>query len=126
MSTSGYSQFAAQALDSHDAQALAATASIAVLALDLLLTAPSVIAIHSHFRNKKTKPRLYEDKDGVASEQSMAAYSAKIPKIVLAIFTIAGFAIATSLAVLTTLNRNENTTFVQNWLNVAQWVMKYH
>jgi hypothetical protein len=126
MSTSGYSQFAAQALDSHDARVLAATASIAVLALDLLLTAPSVIAIHSHFRHKKPKPRLYEDKDGVASEQSMAAYSAKIPKIVLAIFTIAGFAIATSLAVLTTLNRHENTTFVQNWLNVAQWVMKYH
>jgi hypothetical protein len=122
MSTSGYSQFGAQ-LSDQKVRALAA--SSVVLVLDFLLTAPSVIAIHSHFRRKKTKPRRYEDKDGVASEESMAAYSAKIPKIVLGIFTIAGFVIATSLAVLTTLNRNENITFVQNWLNVAQWVIKH-
>lgn len=95
-------------------------ANIAVLVLDFLLTAPALIAIHSHFRHKNSKPRLYQDKDGVASEESMAAYSAKIPKIMLTICTIAGFAIATSLAVLTTLD--QNGTFVQNWLNVAQWV----
>ena len=114
-----YSQLGAQVADQ---KVRAFAANVAVLVLDFLLTAPSVIAIYSHFRHKKTKPRLYEDKDGVASEESMAAYSAKIPKIALTIFTIAGFAIATSLAVLTTLNRNENSTFVQNWLNVAQWV----
>lgn len=120
MSPSDYSQFGAQVADQ---KVRAFAANIAVLILDFLLTTPSVLAIYSHFRRKKTKPRLYEDKDGVASEQSMAAYSAKLPKIVLAIFTIAGFAIATSLAVITTLNRNENSTFGQNWLNVAQWVL---
>ncbi|KAE8555903.1 hypothetical protein EYB25_000601 [Talaromyces marneffei] len=119
MLASGYSQLAGQAPNNQDVRAFAA--SIAALALDLLLTAPAVIAIHSHFRHKKTKPRLYEDEDGVASEESMAAYSATIPKVVLSIFSIAGFVAATSLAVLTTLNQNENSTFVQNWLNVAQW-----
>ncbi|EED23005.1 ABC bile acid transporter, putative [Talaromyces stipitatus ATCC 10500] len=116
MSTSGYNHLAGQ-----DVRPLAA--SIAVLALDLLLIAPSVVAIGSHFRHIKPRQKLYEDEDGIASEESMAAYSAKIPKIILAISTIAGFVIATAGAVLTTLNRNEGLTIVQNWLIVAQWAV---
>lgn len=120
MSPSDPSQFGAQVAGQ---KARAFAANIAVLVLVFLLTVPSVLAIQSHFRHKKSKPRLYEDKDGVSTAESMAAYSAKTPKIVLIIFTIAGFAIATSLAVLSTLNQNENGLFVHNWLNVAQWVI---
>lgn len=120
MSPSDVSQFAAQVADQ---KARAFSANVAVLVLISLLAVPSVLAIQSHFRHKKSKPRLYEDKDGVATEESMAAYSATTPKIVLNIFTIAGFAIATSLAVLTTINKNENGLFIHNWLNFAQWVI---
>lgn len=122
MSPSDYSQFGTQVADQ---KARAFSANVTVLVLISFLTVPSVLAIQSHFRHKKSKPRLYEDKDGVATEESMAAYSATTPKIVLTIFTIAGFAIATSLAVITTLNQNENGLFIHNWLNFAQWVNKH-
>lgn len=106
----------------YDSRSLAA--GTAGLALVLLLTLPSLFAITSHFRETKSKPEIYEDKDGVASEESMAAYSAKASKILLSIFTFAGFLTATSLAVLGTLNRNDDPMFIQNWLNLAQWVCR--
>ncbi|OKL56526.1 hypothetical protein UA08_08261 [Talaromyces atroroseus] len=111
----------AQEPDTYNAKALAA--GIAVLALGLFLSVPSVTAIAFHYRQPKPKPSLYEDKDGVASEESMAAYSAKTPKIILSVFTMVGFAAATFLAVVTTLHRNDYAIFVQNWLNVAQWAL---
>ena len=104
----------------YDSRSLAAGG--AGLALAFLCTFPSVSAIISHFREIKPKSEIYEDKDGIASEESMAAYSAKAPKILLSILTIIGFLTATSLAVLGTLNRDHDLTFIQNWLNVAQWV----
>lgn len=104
----------------YDSRSLAVGAS--GLALVLLLTFPSVFAIASHFREPKSKSEIYEDKDGIASAESMAAYSAKTPKILISIFTIIGFLTATALAVLGTLNRDQDFTFLQNWLNVAQWV----
>ena len=90
------------------------------LALVLLLTFPSVFAIASHFREPKSKPEIYRDKDGSASEESMAAYSAKVPKILISAFTVAGFLTAITLAVLGT--PDQDFTSLQNWLNVAQWV----
>jgi hypothetical protein len=104
----------------YDSRSLAAGAG--GLALILLLTLPSVSAVASHFRETKSKFQVYEDKDGIASEESMAAYSAKTPKILLTIFAVFGLLTATSLAVLGTLNRDHDFTFIQNWLNVAQWV----
>jgi hypothetical protein len=104
----------------YDSRSLAAGAS--ALALVLLFTVPSVLAIASHFRETQSKPEIYEDKDGVASEESMAAYSAKAPKILISIFTTLGLSTAISLAVLSTLNRDHDFTFIQNWVNVAQWV----
>jgi hypothetical protein len=94
----------------------------ASLGLVFLLTFPSVSAIISHFRETKSKSEIYEDKDGTASKESMAAYSAKAPKTLLSFFTIIGFLTATSLALLGTLNRDHDLTFIQNWLNAAQWV----
>jgi hypothetical protein len=109
-------------LDTQNARALAA--GIAALALSSFFTVPSVTAVAAHFRQPKPKPKLYEDRDGIATEESMAAYSAKAPKVILSVFTIVGFAAATFLAVLTTLHRNDYSVFVQNWLNVAQWVSR--
>lgn len=95
---------------------------IAVLALAVLLTVPAIIAVYAHLCHKKMRPALYKDKDGVATQESMAAFSAKTPKIVLTIFSSAGFGIAVALAVLTTVSRVDNLSLVQHWLNVAQWV----
>lgn len=105
----------------YDSRSLATGA--AGLALVLLLTFPSLLAIISHFREaKSSKSDIYEDKDGIASEESMAAYSAKTPKIVLSLVTVAAFVISISLAILGTLNRSHDSTFILSWLKLAQWV----
>lgn len=104
----------------YDSRSLASAAG--ALALVLLLTFPSVFAIASHFRESKPKSEIYEDEDGVASEESMAAYSATAPKIALSLCTVLGFLTAVPLAVLGTLEHDHDSTFIQNWLSVAQWV----
>jgi hypothetical protein len=95
---------------------------LAGLILVFLLTLPTSIGIASHFREAKQKFAGYEDQDGAASEESMAEYSAKIPKILLSIFTVFGLFTAIALAVLGTLNQEADRMFVENWLNVGQWV----
>lgn len=100
-------------------------AGITALALVLLLTLPSLISIASHLRNPKPKSNTYEDKDGIATEKSVAEYSAKIPKISLAILAISGLALSIFLAVLNIVGEDDGM-FVENWLNVAQSVSLRH
>ena len=97
--------------------------SLASAAVSLLLIALlTIVGVVSHFREPKSKPALYEDKDGVASEESMAAYRAKYPKILLSIFTVLGFATAVCLAVLGTLDHRLDPMPLENWLTAGQWV----
>jgi hypothetical protein len=96
-------------------------AGVAGFALILLLTLPSLHGIVSHLRGPKSKPELYADKDGIATKESMARYSAKIPKILLSIFTISGLCISIALAALGTLNQ-ETFMFKENWVNAVGWV----
>lgn len=102
-----------------DSRSLAA--GIAFLVLVLLLTFPSLIGIASHFRDPKPKSTTYEDKDGVATEKSVAAYSTRIPKISLGIFTVSGLSLSIALALIGIVGADDGM-FVENWLNVAQWV----
>ena len=103
-----------------DTRAFAAAA--ASLVLVALLTFPSVIAFVSHFRAPNPKSTLYEDKDGVATEESVAEYTAKVPKILFSLFTIVGLSTSIALAALSTLNRDLDPMLIENWVNVAQWV----
>ena len=98
-----------------------ASAAVSLL-LIVFLTIPALFGAVLHFREPKSKPALYEDKDGVASEESMAAYTAKYPKILLSIFTVVGFATAVCLAVLGTVDRGLDPMFLENWLTAGQWV----
>jgi len=91
------------------------------LALVALLTVPSILNIASHLRSPKSISEIYSDKDGVATEKSVQEYSAKIPKTFLGIFTIAGLGSSIALAVLASI-KGWDWIFVENWLNVAQWV----
>jgi hypothetical protein len=95
-------------------------AGITSLALVLLLTLPSIFYVVSHLRDSKPKPDIYEDQDGVSTEKSMAEYSAKLPKFLLGIFAIAGLGTSICLAILDTLR--DDSMFLENWLNVSQWV----
>ena len=89
------------------------------LSLVFLLTLPSVLGAASHLRESKPKPNTYEDEDGVATEKSIAEYSAKAPKLFLSICAILGLGTSIALVVLETL---EGIDVVESWLNVAQWV----
>ena len=104
----------------YDSRSLASGAG--ALASVLVLTFPAVSAIASHFRESKPNSEIYEDKDGIASEESMAAYSAKVPKTILSLFTVAGLLTAVPLGVLGTLDLDHDSLFIPNWLNAAQWV----
>jgi hypothetical protein len=98
------------------------TAAAAPLLLTAFVTIPALVGGVSHFREPKSKPGVYEDKDGEATEQSMAAYSTTYPKIFLSIFSVLGFGTAVALAVLGTLNRSLDHLFLENWLTAGQWV----
>ncbi|TVY89179.1 ATP-dependent bile acid permease, partial [Lachnellula willkommii] len=91
-------------------------------ALIFLLTSPSVFAIISHLRAPKANAEIYKDKDGAATPESMAKYSAKIPKILLVVLVVLGFLTSTALAVLATLG-HRSPTVVEDWLNAAQWFL---
>lgn len=97
-------------------------AAAASLLLTAILTTPALIGVLSHFRESKSKQEIYEDEDGAASEESMAAYTATYPKIFLSIFAVLGFATAISLAVLSTLDVTLDHMFLENWLTAGQWV----
>lgn len=100
-------------------------AGVSGLCVITILTVPSLIGIVSHFRESKSKSTVYEDKDGVATEESMAEYSTVIPKFLLSIFTTLGLLTAVALGVLATVNTEVDPMFLENWINVAQWVSKH-
>ncbi|KAK6580866.1 hypothetical protein PZA11_006354 [Diplocarpon coronariae] len=93
---------------------------ISSLAVVGLLTSPTVFAITSHLRSPRPASiNVYEDSDGIATEKSVADFSTKIPKILLAGFVIGGLGTAVALAVLAVVSGAEG--FIENWLVVADW-----
>lgn len=97
--------------------------AIAGTTLIILLTLPAVIGIISHLRAPKSKSniKVYADKDGTATPESMAKYSAKCPKTLLVIFAVLGLFTSIALAVLGTLGPR-TPMFLGDWLNTSQWV----
>ena len=86
------------------------------------LTIPAIIDHVARWREKKEKASLYEDDDGVATEESMAKYSTTVAKILLAIFTTLGLLTAIALGVLALVYHDEASFKIENWLNAASWV----
>lgn len=93
-----------------------------------LSTTPSIISLASNLvhskRRQKATNGTYRDKDGVSTEEETAQFSSTIPKIFVAILTIAGALVATTSAVLSTLPNvhGSGSGFVTNWLNASAWV----
>lgn len=102
----------------YDSGSLAAAicSSVVVVAF----TVPSAISTVSHLRGKEQKWTTYSDKDGVATEETIAAFSTKVPKTILMISTILGFGTSIALAILAFLH--PDGMMVENWINVGQWV----
>ena len=97
------------------------TASVVGLVLVSFLTLPSIVRSISHLRASKSENAIYEDKDGIATEKSMREFSAKTPKILISLFSVAGLLASIALAILDTIHEVDGL-FVENWCNAAAWV----
>jgi hypothetical protein len=94
-------------------------AGVAGLVLVFLLTIPSLAGVATHLRESKPQSNVYEDEDGIATDKSVAEYSAKIPKILLSVFAVLGQVTSIALAILETL---AGVDVIEGWVNVGQWV----
>lgn len=98
-------------------------ASIVVIAIS---TIPSTWRLVKRRRVKPTNDgKLFEDADGVATEESMARYSAKPFYTVALSVAIVGVATSLALAIYSTVKRDKGFTklcLTQVWLLSASWV----
>lgn len=97
------------------------------LALTAVLTVPAGKAILGRFVNKgyrRLASELYEDEDGVATEESVAAFSDRWQKYLIILLSIAGFALSVARALLNPDVYPDQQHFVQLWLLVASWVSR--
>lgn len=98
----------------------------ASFSLVVLLSLPSIwrLAKAPWRVNSPSSPALYEDEDGVATEESMARFSAKRQFVVIFFTAAIGIAASFSLAVWATVLRDSflDLTIVQLWLLFASWV----
>lgn len=112
-----------------DATSTSFIVSVASTGCVLTLSLPHLI--HSAKRclssNRKYQSidALYEDKDGQASEDSQAAFSDFIQRLVLIIASACGLALATVFAVVTLTHHETSNNIhlvVQQWLQFGSWV----
>ena len=72
---------------------------------------------------------VYQDKDGTATEESEAAFSDKLPKVIIYAATILGFATSITSAVLSTVwltaPFSPSSSLIVDWINVFAWVRPF-
>jgi hypothetical protein len=80
------------------------------------------ILVSSIVQTKKNgAARVYEDRDGVATPESIVEFSTKLPKILVGLLSLLGLGVSSSIAVLDTLGSKDGF-FMEDWLNAASWV----
>lgn len=100
-----------------------AVTGLTALILVFFLTVPSVVKLcKSYHRQKYSRINaLYEDEDGIATEETQKEYSATAPKYLALLSTVIGFIASVISASFTTINRTRNL-YVENWLLFGSWV----
>lgn len=96
------------------------------LPLIVLASGPSISRIlrlrgRPHPRGHDESPELYEDDDGVATDESQRAFSDQLPKILITATSGLGFLLALALAVLDSVERRDSLK-VESWIAFAAWV----
>lgn len=92
------------------------------LAVTGLCSIPAVSGLVAQLRKREPKQESYGDGDGTSTPEAVKAYSAKLPKALILVFSTVGTAVSIALAVLSTLHASEDDLFLENWLSVAAWV----
>lgn len=94
------------------------------LALVAISSAASLrrLGLRLHSTKDGQLPRIYEDADGVATAETMAAYSTTGPKIAICVLSVLGLGVSVALAVLGTLDDSDGF-LLENWLTAGAWVI---
>ncbi|KAJ4165019.1 hypothetical protein LMH87_006668 [Akanthomyces muscarius] len=98
-------------------------ASAAGLAAAALTTVPAVTAIVSQIRSRAPKDNFYEDQDGVATPESIAAFSNKASKFAVTFLAASTAALSIALAVLNTTDSSHGNLFLSTWLTTGAWIL---
>jgi hypothetical protein len=92
------------------------------LAIIALLTTTSIVRVLRHRQSltaSKKQTQRYEDKDGVATEESQKAYSVKVQNILATLISVIGLGVSLAGAVRATLT---GTNLISGWLHASLWV----
>lgn len=99
--------------------------SITAFAVVTLLSIPALYQIITRFRARKAQYQhlsgIYEDKDGVATEESQEAFSDFIPRLILILLSIVVCLDALASAVIIT-TRPDLPLTIEQWLQFGTWV----
>ncbi|TGO38380.1 hypothetical protein BHYA_0076g00310 [Botrytis hyacinthi] len=94
-----------------------------------LFTIPTAWRFIRNFKSPRVTNHeaLYEDKDGVATEESMAKYSTKRQFVIIFTSLIVGLLASFGLAVFATVVKNEfsHWSFTHIWLLFASWIFVF-
>jgi hypothetical protein len=99
--------------------------SIACLAVAAVLSIPAAHQFLTRLRAKSKQytevADRYEDKDGVATEESEDAYSDFLPRLILLLISLVACGVGLASAILTT-TRSHLPLSLEQWLQFATWV----
>ena len=65
--------------------------------------------------------KLYEDKDGIATEETQKGYSAAVPKYIALLCSLLGFSASVCIAVYSTVHPTLDL-YLEHWLSFGIWV----
>lgn len=94
------------------------------LAIAGLATLPGLSAVVSQIRNRTVKDNFYEDEDGKASPEAVAAFSQKGSKFAVVFLAATTAALSLAVSVLSTIRpgQGDEDLFLQTWVATAAWV----
>lgn len=106
------------------------TSSIAGLTALILVFFTSIPTFLRIFKRATSKARgntpndaskLYQDQDGIATEETQKRYTAALPKYLALSFSVLGLSASLGIAVYATVHPTLNL-YVENWLSFGTWV----
>jgi hypothetical protein len=102
-------------------------AGVSALALIFFCTIPSLSSTVRIFlvAKRNSWSEVYEDEDGVATEEDTATFSTRLPKFLIATLSFLSLTVSTAIAVLEPIGPTEENFSIENWLNAASWVVTF-
>ncbi|KAL6919458.1 hypothetical protein FSST1_003484 [Fusarium sambucinum] len=93
------------------------------LGLVALTTAPALVAVIDQLRKRTPKDNFYEDIDGKSTPESIAAFSNRLPKILILVSSATGLGTSIAVSVLSSLHSSSNELLLENWLLTGAWLL---